>query len=381
VHHLTRLSLGRKLCLGAIDLCMGLINSEMYYVSQGFIFQAITLYAAFGILSFFIPIDRPIQQRRLYVAINMLLVIGSSITASPINLLLSWAIVKTCFLLELKEVIWVVVLAGAAYTLSSILSLPSLYALINNRTIEDFLTPQSLVLSNMSFFLSSSIFSLLLSLMILAERKSRQQAERLAKEVEILSANLERTRIARDIHDSLGHSLTTLGVQLELAQKLRSRQPESADHAVNTAKQLLDQCLNDVRDAIHTIHHSNFNFEQALATLIRQVAQNRSLQIQTEAQFPVLSLSSQYQLYCVLREGFTNIQKHANASQIRLFTQITPEAVKIVLADDGQGFDFAHVKLGFGLQSMQERVQSLLGELIIHSTPGQGTTLHITLYR
>jgi signal transduction histidine kinase len=386
IQRLKRLSLKQNLCLGewfliVVDFSMGLLNSGMHSVSQTFLLQAIALYAAFGLLSCFIPIDRPIQQRRLYVLVNMLLVVGSSITSSPVNLLLSWTIVKTCFLLELKEVIIAVLLTGVAYGIGSVIGLPNLYALINDRTIDDFLTPQSLIISNISFFLSGSIFSLLLSLMILAERKSRQQAETLAKEVEILSANLERARIARDIHDSLGHSLATLGVQLELAQKLRSRHPAQSSQAVDTAKQLLDQCLEDVREAIHTIHQSNFNFDQALALLIQQVKQNQSLRVRADPQFPLLPVVCQYQLFCILKEGFTNIQKHANASQVTLSTQTTSERVQIALTDNGQGFDPNQVKIGFGLQSMQERVQSLPGKFMIQSTPGQGTTLHITLYR
>jgi signal transduction histidine kinase len=217
--------------------------------------------------------------------------------------------------------------------------------------------------------------------MILAERKSRQQAETLAKEVEILSAHLERTRIARDIHDSLGHSLTTLGVQLEVAQKLRSRQPDQSFQALDTAKILLDQCLEEVRQAIHTIQQSNFNFDQALSILINQVKQNQSLNIETDINLPLLPISIQYQIYCIVREGLTNIQRHANASHVTLQAQTTPDNIQIILTDNGKGFDPTQITLGFGLQSMQERVQSLTGKLTIQSALGHGTTLHIKIHR
>lgn len=381
----TRLSLQQNLRLGewfliAVDVSLNLLNTT-YRVSLSLAIQAILFYAAFGLLSCFIPVNRPLWQRRGYVALNMMLVIGTSITPVPINLLLSWAIVKTCFLLEFKEVIIVVILSGIAYALGTGLGLPNMYALVNDQTINDFLSPQALILGNLTFFLSGSIFSLLLSLMILAERKSRQQAETLAKEVEILSAHLERTRIARDIHDSLGHSLTTLGVQLEVAQKLRSRQPDQSFQALDTAKILLDQCLEEVRQAIHTIQQSNFNFDQALSILINQVKQNQSLNIETDINLPLLPISIQYQIYCIVREGLTNIQRHANASHVTLQAQTTPDNIQIILTDNGKGFDPTQITLGFGLQSMQERVQSLTGKLTIQSALGHGTTLHIKIHR
>jgi signal transduction histidine kinase len=381
----TRLSLQQNLRLGewfliAVDVSLNLLNTT-YRVSLSLAIQAILFYAAFGLLSCFIPVNRPLWQRRGYVALNMMLVIGTSITPVPINLLLSWTIVKTCFLLEFKEVIIVVILSGIAYALGTGLGLPNMYALVNDQTINDFLTPQALILGNLTFFLSGSIFSLLLSLMILAERKSRQQAETLAKEVEILSAHLERTRIARDIHDSLGHSLTTLGVQLEVAQKLRSRQPDQSFQALDTAKTLLDQCLEEVRQAIHTIQQSNFNFDQALSILINQVKQNQSLHIETDINLPLLSISIQYQIYCIVREGLTNVQRHANASHVMLQAQTTPDTIQIILTDNGKGFDPTQITLGFGLQCMQERVQSLTGKLVIQSAIGHGTTLHITIHR
>jgi signal transduction histidine kinase len=381
----TRLSLQQNLRLGewfliAVDLVLNVLNGG-YRVPFNIVLQALSFYAVFGLLSCFIPVNGPLWQRRGYVALNMLLVIGTSVTPVPINLLLSWAIVKTCFLLELREVITVIILTGIAYALGSIWGLPNMYAMINDRTINDLLTPQALILSNVTFFLSGSIFSLLLSVMILVERRSRQQAETLAKEVEILSAHLERTRIARDIHDSLGHSLTTLGVQLEVAQKLRSRQPDQSFQALDTAKTLLDQCLEEVRQAIHTIQQSNFNFDQALSILVNQVKQNQSLHIDTDIKLPLLPVSIQYQIYCILCEGLTNVQRHANASHVMLQTQTTPDTIQIILADNGKGFDPTQITLGFGLQSMQERVQSLTGKLTIQSVIGHGTTLHITIHR
>jgi signal transduction histidine kinase len=95
-------------------------------------------------------------------------------------------------------------------------------------------------LPHFSTYLAASTFVILLSFVIVSERRSREKAIALAQEIDYLSAALERSRIARDIHDSLGHTLTTLDIQLELAQRLFDRDRDKARNAINNAKQLAD---------------------------------------------------------------------------------------------------------------------------------------------
>jgi signal transduction histidine kinase len=89
-----------------------------------------------------------------------------------------------------------------------------------------------------------TVFIIAFSFMVIAEQKSRKRAEALAEQVETLAATLERTRIARDIHDSLGHSLTNLNSRLTVAQKkLQQHDVNAVCEAVDTAKFLATQCM------------------------------------------------------------------------------------------------------------------------------------------
>lgn len=94
---------------------------------------------------------------------------------------------------------------------------------------------------------------------------------------------------------------------------------------------------------------------------------------------PKLPLQTSHQLYCVVQEGLTNIQKHAHASYVTLRGQPTADGIILELEDDGTGFNCELPHSGFGLRGMQERVQILGGQLKIHTTPGQGTRIQVMI--
>jgi signal transduction histidine kinase len=336
--------------------------------------------SVFTFLSFLFPIDRPLWQRRAYVWTEIILVIFAQITCLDLSVLLYFQIAKSCFLLDRRDVVVTVITTGVTWNVILVLSLPKAieltrsYPLDNTRAV---LT--SLLVNGVGGYLAASTFVILFSFAVLAERKSRQRAETLAQEVEILAADLERTRIAREIHDSLGHTLTTLDVQLEVAQKLRQRNPEQALQALDTAKLLASQCLQDVRQALQPMRETDFDLNKALIALIGQVQRNQRLTIDLTLTLPPLPLQTSHQLYCIIQEGFTNIQKHAQATCVSLHSYSTPDSLTLKLMDDGQGFDSQLPISGFGLRGMQERVQMLGGKLTINSAPSQGTQIEVTI--
>lgn len=215
--------------------------------------------------------------------------------------------------------------------------------------------------------------------MVIAEQKSRKRAEALAQQVESLGIALERTRIARDIHDSLGHTLTNLQVQLAVAQEFRQHDINQAFRAIDLAKGLADQCVEDVSRSLSTMRQFNLNLNQACNSLIEQVKQNQAWQIQWQMNLPDLPLSISYHLYCIVKEGLINIQKHAQASRICIRGERTPEGIVLEIDDNGRGFDPQMPKTGFGLKGIEERVQSLNGRLKIHSQLNQGTQIQIVV--
>lgn len=215
--------------------------------------------------------------------------------------------------------------------------------------------------------------------MIVSEEKNRQRVEELSQQVETLAATLERTRIAREIHDSLGHTLTDLNTQLEVAQKLRTHNLEQSFQAVDTAKMLAGQCVEDVSQALHQMHQSNFDLQSALTSLMEQVRQNPALQVKWEVNLPQQSLYKDYQIYCIVKEGIMNVQKHASATQVSFCGNLTNASILLEIKDNGIGFDLEKNPTGFGLQGMMERVQLLGGNIYIKTALKEGTQIQVTL--
>jgi signal transduction histidine kinase len=112
---------------------------------------------------------------------------------------------------------------------------------------------------------------------------------------------------------------------------------------------------------------------------VEQVGRNQSFIIHLNVKLPLLPIQTSHQLYCIVQEGLTNIQKHACASVVSLNGYQTSEGIILELIDDGQGFDVNAPASGFGLRGMQERVQILGGELKIDSYPGKGTQIQVII--
>ena len=351
-------------------------------IHHNFVFVSLFICA---LLSFIFPINRPLWQRKLYIFIEIILILPCHLMGWELNLLLFLYIAKSCFLLNrwLDVIITAIVTSFAAVFLST-LSFIYRFEAMKNYWIshaDKFLTLERMVPANvvpsLGLYLISCVFVIMFCYLAIAEQKSRKKAEKLAQEVEALASKLERHRIARDIHDSLGHTLTTLDVQLELANTLAKRQPENALQALDTCKQLSSQCLVEVRRAVKTMRSTTFDLNEALQTLVEQVRQNRSLNVSMEMKLPNLPLQTAHQLYCIAKEGLTNIQKHADASKVTLKGETNLNNIVLEIVDNGKGFNPDSPHAGFGLKGMQERVDVLAGEIIINSQKTKGTYIQV----
>lgn len=181
------------------------------------------------------------------------------------------------------------------------------------------------------------------------------------------------------IHDSLGHTLTNLQVQLAVAQEFRQHHLDQVFWAIDTAKFLADQCIEDISQALQTMRQSDFNLNQALKSLVEQIKQNQALRISWEVNLPHLPLSTSHHVYCIVKEGLINIQKHAQASMIWVRGQLTTEGIMLEISYNGRGFDPHIPASGFGLKGMEERVYLLGGQFKIHSQPNRGTQIQIVI--
>jgi signal transduction histidine kinase len=238
------------------------------------------------------------------------------------------------------------------------------------------------------------LFLLLLVNALLTERQSRQQLatanaqmRNYALRVEKLAMAQERNRIAREIHDSLGHSLTALNLQLEGALKLWDGDPQRAHQFLQQAKHLGSIALKDVRQSVAAMRADPLQ-QQSLAAAITDLAHTvqqatgvwPTCDVHLDPALPPELATS---LYRIVQEAFTNICKYARPSQVWLDLHDTAAALHLLIQDDGVGFDPAQNRTGFGLQSMRERAEALGGTFEVQTSPGQGCTLtvHIPLDR
>ncbi|WP_310485773.1 sensor histidine kinase [Chamaesiphon sp. VAR_48_metabat_403] len=318
--------------------------------------------------------NRPLWQRRVYFLISIIIFATANHLKVPIYTLNLVFLLKGCLLLPRREVIAIAAISMVLGVTSFSVRAPEIFESIRNRDIEAYLNVPRIITNIVMGDLSNCVFVLLFGNIWVEEQKSRQKAERLTQQVETLATDLERNRIARDIHDTLGHSLTSLDVQIELAQRLQATEPARAQQSIDLAKKLSSQAIDNVRQALGTMKRSNFDLKEAIVALAEQ---NQPFQIIVNLQFPQLSLQSSYQLYCIVQESLTNIQKHAQADRVTIESKIVNNGTVLQICDNGNGFSLDRPHPGFGLRNMKERVQCLGGEFHITSKDGQGTQIKI----
>jgi signal transduction histidine kinase len=234
------------------------------------------------------------------------------------------------------------------------------------------------------------VFVLMLMNTILSERKSREELaianEKLrhyALKIENQATLEERNRIAREIHDSLGHSLTALNLQLETALKLSQSNPEKAQTFLARAKELGSKALQDVRQSVSTMRSHPLQ-EQSLEQAIANLAENMQ---RTTGILPILKINLSHPIsadistpiYRIIQESFTNICKYAQATKVKLELMTTDTNLHLLIEDNGKGFDLNQNTTGFGQQSMRDRTLALGGKFYINSTPGSGCQIRVEI--
>jgi signal transduction histidine kinase len=146
--------------------------------------------------------------------------------------------------------------------------------------------------------------------------EAHRQLSIYAEQVEELATTKERNRLARDIHDSLGHFLTIINVQLEKALLFRERDQKEADQAVRDAKRLASEALQDVRRSVSTLRtmEERFTFTPAITELVERVQSSQSeLSFQMKGSEEGYARQALMSLFRAAQEGLTNIQKAATA--------------------------------------------------------------------
>src|SRR5262249_23727022 len=201
-----------------------------------------------------------------------------------------------------------------------------------------------------------------------------------ANEVEELAVTRERNRMAREIHDTLGHYLTLLAVQLETATKLHERCDPRLRDELAEARRVASECLAEVRRSVAALRPADPTAVSLTAALERLAAELEAVAPETEV---VLDLEGPAQelppelrlaLYRCVQESLTNIRKHAQATKVLVRLRVDMAQAELVVLDNGIGAESSadgH-EPGFGLLGMRERIALLCGTAKSTPEPGRG---------
>jgi two-component system sensor histidine kinase DesK len=209
------------------------------------------------------------------------------------------------------------------------------------------------------------------NLLIGTRERQHEQLRRAREEVEAMATLAERERIARDLHDVLGHTLSVIALKAELAAKLAERDPSGAVLEIQEVERISREALGDVRGAIDGMRMRGLSGELRSAAAALQSA---GIRFDTDIERVPLSARSEAALALALREAVTNVLRHARASSCRVALREQDDQVVLTVVDDGDG---GPLREGHGLSGMRERIVAAGGTINLDTR--QGMAIHVTL--
>lgn len=240
------------------------------------------------------------------------------------------------------------------------------------------------------------IFSGTFALALAAYGKQTTRAELLLRELRTANAELsaarerekalaaaqERVRLAREIHDGLGHHLTALNVQLQAAAKLVGRDPDRAEETIAICREEAHAALEEVRSSVAAMRGTPLDgrsLDEALYSLVRDFDRRSPLDARFSEHGDAVPLApaAAITFYRAAQEGLTNVQKHAHATCVTVTLEFTLENVRLRVEDDGTGI--ASTGGGFGLAGLRERAEQLGGAFSARHRDGGGFQLELSI--
>jgi signal transduction histidine kinase len=229
---------------------------------------------------------------------------------------------------------------------------------------------------------------------IQAEEALQQYAQRFrALAVQLAEvAEAERQTLARELHDRVGQNLTALGINLNI---VRAQMPEETAAAVRSrlddSLSLVEQTTERIRDVMANLRPpvlDDYGLMAALQWYGEQFARRTGIAVAVEGEEPAPRLAAHVEnaLFRIAQEALTNVAKHAHATHASVTVELDGGTLRLIVADDGTGFDPAHLAepnegQGWGLLTMAERAEAANGRCCIESTPGQGTQVLVEVTR
>jgi signal transduction histidine kinase len=204
-----------------------------------------------------------------------------------------------------------------------------------------------------------------------------KHTSKILEEVTVLK---ERNRIAREIHDTVGHTLTTVLVEIEAGRRLLSKNTELAQQKFELAQEQVRKGLTDIRHSVKLLKDRGniLEFIPAIESLILETRKHAGVEIECELpSYILLNNDVEKILYNALLEGITNGIKHGNSTKFTIKLSLKDDEVNLLVKNNGTGCE--NVMPGFGLTSMKDRVESCGGTLDIYTRPEDGFRIEIKI--
>ncbi|MBH0345597.1 sensor histidine kinase [Bacillus tropicus] len=192
----------------------------------------------------------------------------------------------------------------------------------------------------------------------------------------------ERNRISCDLHDSIGHGLTSVIVQLQALPYIMKKDAAEADISLKTTLEVARRCLQDVRTVVHQMAVDEAGLGLvALQSLVKQVRDQRHLDITLTVDGSISSINTEVSesLYRILQEALTNVIRHAHASHVDVVVSESEGVLTMSVTDNGIWTDRTPILSGLGLLSMKARSERAGGTLRIHAVNPHGLKLIVSI--
>lgn len=212
-------------------------------------------------------------------------------------------------------------------------------------------------------------------------QEQNKALEQYAKQVEKLTLLEERNRLARELHDTVGHTFTSVIMGMDAVSYLIETAPDKAKEKLDVLREVTRNGLEEVRRSIHQIAPQNDDgtLSQQLSRLANEFALHTGTQVRIRHEGNEYEVPRQMQLTLIrcLQEALTNAKRHGQASTVDIIMRFQDNQLLLRVEDDGLGTE--KLEPGFGLTAMRERLAALQGTLHAASSPGAGTVITCTI--
>jgi signal transduction histidine kinase len=270
------------------------------------------------------------------------------------------------------------------------LNLGVLFLLVGPSNHTFFFEIPATVIQTASFLVIGYFITTLIT-QLRSQQESLEQANtqlvHYASTLEHLTVSRERNRMARELHDTLAHTLSGLTVQLETVKAYWHVDATAAQAMLDKSLEATRSGLQETRRALKSLRASpldDLGLSLALRRMVESAAKraNLALDMAVPEQIPSLSPDVEQCIYRVAQEAVANVTHHANAKNLKVHLTFNHQEISLLVSDDGLGFKEERPNENvdhFGLPGMRERAQLVGGQLTIDSQPGQGTTIRLAI--